>query len=63
MVKYPLWVRVARVRFPAKPFFLERKRKQYVGIVRRSISTAGKKSGTDGIKYETKDKEGIYHTT
>ena len=23
MVKYPLWVRVARVRFPAKPLFAE----------------------------------------
>ena len=27
MVKYPLWVRVARVRFPAKPFFSRRRRK------------------------------------
>ena len=28
MVKYPLWVRVARVRFPAKPFLKEREKER-----------------------------------
>ena len=28
MVKYPLWVRVARVRFPAKPFYNKKKREK-----------------------------------
>ena len=47
MVKYPLWVRVARVRFPAKPFFSRRRRK---GRGRGSGKERGRKEKRKGAE-------------
>ena len=52
MVKYPLWVRVARVRFPAKPFFKGK------GIIRENCKGRNSKGNKSGKKKERE--RGIY---